>query len=70
MIVTFKIGNLPGENQPESFIQDSVFGSHRLVYWLINDQPNTDFTQDKSTRRATWNQMFNNGDNVICHLEN
>lgn len=68
MIVKYKIGTLAGENEVAPYIQDSAFGIYTLSYWLINGQPNYDFTQDKVTRRATWNQTFNSGDIIICHF--
>jgi hypothetical protein len=68
MIVEFTIGTLPGQNPIADYLQDSRFGDYRMIYWLINGQPNIDFTQDRQTRRATWNQTFNNGDKIICHF--
>lgn len=70
MIVDFTIGALPGQNPIADYIQDSRFGDCEMVYWLINGQPNYDFTQDMETRRVTWNQSFNSGDYIICHLKN
>lgn len=69
MIIEYKIGTLAGQYEPNVMhIQDSGFKLYRLVYWLINDQPNRDFTQDNNTSRATWNQTFNTGDTIICHF--
>lgn len=68
MIIKYKIGTLPGEYPPGTFIQDSAFHMWRLVYWIINGTDSEEFTQNKSEWRATWNQTFNSGDIIICHF--